>query len=42
MSGAFEVWVRGRRVVTCDTRNDADRWADLLGTRYAPAKVIAA
>lgn len=42
MSGDFEVWVRGRCVITCDTRHDADRWADLLGTSYAPATVVSA
>ena len=42
MSGDFEVWVRGRRAITCDTRQEADRWAGLLGTSYAPATVVSA
>lgn len=24
MIGMFEVWVRGRRAITCDTRQEAD------------------
>lgn len=39
MAGRFEVHVRGRRAITCTTRDEANDWADLLGTDRAPASI---
>ncbi|MDN5687097.1 MAG: hypothetical protein L0G94_10560 [Brachybacterium sp.] len=35
----FEVHVRGRKVITCVTRAEAEDWADVAGTDYAPAMI---
>lgn len=39
ISHEFQVWIRGHKVITLPTRSEADHWADLLGTDYAPATV---
>ena len=39
MPGPFEVHVRGTRAIACEAREEAEDWAVLLGTDYAPATV---
>lgn len=39
MSKPYEVHVRGRRTITCATREEADDWAAVLSTTTAPATV---
>lgn len=36
----LEVHVRGSRVISCATDEEAASWAELLGTDYAPATVV--
>lgn len=35
----YEVHVRGRKVITCATRAEAEDWADVAGTDSAPATI---
>lgn len=39
MSRRFEVRIRGRKVISCTTHDEAQHWADLLGTDYAPSTI---
>lgn len=39
MPGPFEVHVRGQKVITCATRDEAETWAAIAGTDYAPATI---
>lgn len=39
MSRRYEVRVRGRRAIATETRAEAEDWATVLGTSYAPATV---
>ncbi|MGN7977402.1 hypothetical protein ACTJJ4_07490 [Microbacterium sp. 22195] len=35
----FEVRIKGDRALSCEDRAEAERWAEVLGTDYAPATV---
>lgn len=37
---AYEVHTRGEKRISVDTLQEAESWAGLLGTDYAPARVI--
>lgn len=39
MPGPFEVHVKGARAIACESHSEAEYWASLLGTDYAPATV---